>query len=109
MPRRNGYNSGNFLHNTTTTSHNEPYLFLVGCNQEEPLREHPNIFEEPIGEEEEENIPMEPKAKNKNVGGSIFSSNLSIKGENGNMLEDLKSEMLQILAMQMDTLHIRRK
>jgi len=37
------------------------------------------------------------------------SSNSSIKGENGNMLEDFKSEMLQTLAMQMDTLHIKRK
>jgi len=37
------------------------------------------------------------------------SSNLSIKGEIGHMIEDFKSEMLQILAMQMDTLHIKRK
>jgi len=37
------------------------------------------------------------------------SYNSSIKGEIRNMLEDFKSEMLQTLAMQMDTLHIKRK
>lgn len=37
------------------------------------------------------------------------SSNSSIKGELGNNLEDFKSEMLQTLSMQMDTLHIKRK
>jgi len=40
---------------------------------------------------------------------STSSSNSSIKGEIGNMLEDFKSEMLQTLSMQMDTLHIKRK
>lgn len=40
---------------------------------------------------------------------STSSSNSSIKGELGNTLEDFKSEMLQTLAMQMDTLHIKRK
>jgi len=40
---------------------------------------------------------------------SSSSSNSSIKGELGNMLEDFKSEMLQTLSMQMDTLHIKRK
>jgi len=48
-------------------------------------------------------------AKNRNVGGSTSSSNSSIKGEIGNMLEDFKSKMLQIFSMQMDTLHIKRK
>ena len=36
------------------------------------------------------------------------SSNSSIKGEIGNMLEDFKSEMLQTLALQMDTMHIKK-
>lgn len=40
---------------------------------------------------------------------STSSSNSSIKREVGNMLEDFKSEMLQALAMQMNTLHIKRK
>jgi len=37
------------------------------------------------------------------------SSNSSIKGEIGNMLEDLKSEMLQTLALQIDTMNIKMK
>ena len=40
---------------------------------------------------------------------STSSSSSSLKGELGNMLEDFKTEMLQTLAMQMDTLHIKRK
>ena len=94
MPHRNRDNSGKFLPNTPTASHSQPSLFFGGCDQEEPLGEHPDIFEEPIGEEEEENIPLEQMAENRNVGGSTFSSNSSIKGEIGNMLEDFKSEML---------------
>jgi len=37
------------------------------------------------------------------------SSNASIKGEIGNMLEDFRSEMMQTLSLQMDTMHIKRK
>jgi len=37
------------------------------------------------------------------------SSISSIKGEIGNMLEDFKSEMLQTLALQLDTINIKRK
>ena len=40
---------------------------------------------------------------------STSSSNSSLKSELGNMLEYFKSDMLQTLAMQMDTLHIKRK
>jgi len=40
---------------------------------------------------------------------STSSSSSSLRGEFGNMLEDFKSEMLQTLTMQMDTLHIKRK
>ena len=40
---------------------------------------------------------------------STSSSNSSIKGEIGNMLEDFKSEMLQTFALQMDTMNIKRK
>ena len=53
MPRRNRDNSGKFLPNTPTTSHNQPSLFFGGSDQEEPLGEQLKIFEEPIGEEEE--------------------------------------------------------
>ena len=40
---------------------------------------------------------------------STLSSNSSINGEIGNMLEDFKSDMLQTLTLQMDTMHIKRK
>jgi len=40
---------------------------------------------------------------------STSSSNLSIKGEIGNMLEDFKSDMMQTLALQLDTMNIKRK
>ena len=40
---------------------------------------------------------------------SPSSSNSSIKGEIGNMLEDFKSEMLQTLSLLIDTMHIKRK
>eukprot|EP00253_Pinus_taeda_P019096 PITA_19096 len=40
---------------------------------------------------------------------STLSSNSSIKGEIGNMLEDFKSEMLKTLALQLDTMNIKRK
>ena len=40
---------------------------------------------------------------------SPSSSNTSIKDEIGNMMEDFKSEMLQTLALQMDTMHISKK
>jgi hypothetical protein len=69
MPRRNRDNSGKFLPNTPTASHSQPSLFFGGCDQEEPLGEQPDIFEEPIGEEEEENIPLEPMAENRNARG----------------------------------------
>jgi len=54
--------------------------------------------------EEEENIPLELMAENRNLGSSTFSSNSSLRGEFENMMEDFKSEMRQILAM-----HIKRK
>jgi len=40
---------------------------------------------------------------------STSSSNSSIKGEIGNLLHDFKSEMLQTLALQLDTMNIRGK
>lgn len=40
---------------------------------------------------------------------STSSSNSSLKGEIGNMLEDFKSEILQILVLQLDTMNIKRK
>jgi len=59
------------LPNTPTASNNQPSLFFGGCELEEPLGEQPDIFEEPIGEEEEEEpIPTEPMAKNQNDRGN---------------------------------------
>ena len=40
---------------------------------------------------------------------STSSSNSSIKGEIGNMLEDFKSDMPQPLSLQLDTMNIKRK
>jgi len=40
---------------------------------------------------------------------STSSSNLFIKGEIGNMLEDFKSDMMQTIALQLDTMNIKRK
>lgn len=70
MPRRNRDNSGKFLPNTPTTSQNQPSLFFGHIDQEEPLGEKLDIFEETIGEEEEENIPPHPMAENRNVRGN---------------------------------------
>jgi len=70
MPCRNIDNSGKFLPNTPTTSHSHPSLFFAGSDQEEPLGEQPKIFEEPLGEEEEEDISPETMAENKNARGN---------------------------------------
>ena len=67
MPRMNRDNLGKFLLNTPTESNSQPSLFFNGYELEEPLGEKPNIFEEPRGEEEEdEPIPTEPMAENRN-------------------------------------------
>ena len=70
MPHRNRDNSGNFFPDTPTASHSQPSLFFGGYDQEEPLGEQPDIFEEPIGEEEEENIPLEPMVESINGRGN---------------------------------------
>jgi len=49
------------------------------------------------------------KGRASQVVASSSSSNTSIKSEIGNMLEDFKSEMLQTLALQIDTMKIKRK
>ena len=72
MPRGNRDNLGKILPNTPIASHNQPSLFFGGYNQEEPLGQQLYIFEEPIGEEEEEeeNIPPKPMAENRNARGN---------------------------------------
>ena len=49
------------------------------------------------------------KGRGSQLMASTSSSNLSIKGEIGNMLEDFKSDMLQTLALQLETINIKRK
>jgi len=67
MPCRSKDNLGKFLANTPTASNNQPSLFFVGCELEDPLGKQPKIFEEPIGEAEEEIIPATyTMAKNRN-------------------------------------------
>jgi len=71
MPRRNRDNLGNFFPNTPTASNSQPSLFFGGCELEEPLGEKLEIFEEPTrGEEEEEPIPTDPMAENRNDRGN---------------------------------------
>ena len=71
MPHRNIDNSGKFFPNTPTTSNSQPSPFFSDCELEEPLGEKPDIFEEPIGkEEEEEPIPIEPMDENQNDRGN---------------------------------------
>ena len=67
MPRRNRDNLGKFLPNTPISSNNQPSLFFGGCELEDPLGEQQEIFEELIGEEEEEEpIPIDLMAENRN-------------------------------------------
>jgi len=54
MPCRSRGNLGIFLPNNHTPSNNKSFISFCGCDLEEPLGEQPKIFEEPIGEEEEE-------------------------------------------------------
>jgi len=61
MPRRIRDTLGKFLPNTATSSNSQPPFFFIDGELEAPLVEKTNIFEEPIGEEEEEEpIPTEP-------------------------------------------------
>jgi len=70
MPHRNKDNLGKFLPNTPTTSLSHPSLFFGGSDLEEPIGKPPEIYEDPIAEEEQEIIPPEMMAENKNVRGN---------------------------------------
>jgi len=85
MPRRNRDNSGNFLPNTPTTSLSRPSLFFGGSDREEPIGEPPEIYKDPIIEEEQENIPPETMAERKNgIGnGERVEGAFSIQETNG--------------------------
>ena len=69
MPRRNEDNLGKFFPNTPTASNSQPSLFFSSYELEEHLGEQPDIFEEPTREDEEP-IPTEPMAENKNDRGN---------------------------------------
>ena len=65
MPRRNIDKTGKFLPNTPTTSLSDPSLFFGDSDPEEPIGEPPEIYEDPIVEEELENTPSEAMAENR--------------------------------------------
>jgi len=67
MPGRIRDTSGKFLPNTPTSSNSQPPFFFTDGELESSLVEKNNIFEEPIGEEEEEEpIPTEPMVEHLN-------------------------------------------
>ena len=70
MPCRNRDNLGKFLPNTPTTLLSHPSLFFGGSDPEEPIGESLEIYKEPIAEEEQETIPPETMAENRNVRGN---------------------------------------
>lgn len=71
MLSRNRDNLRIFFPNTPTASNNQPSLFFGGRELQEHLGEQPDIFEEPIGKDEEgEPIPTEPMAENRNDKGN---------------------------------------
>lgn len=70
MPCRNRDNSEKFLPNTPTTSLGHPSLFFGGSDLEEPISEPLEIYEDPIIEEEQETIPPETMAENRNIRGN---------------------------------------
>ena len=65
MPRRNRDKTGKFLPNTPTTSLSHPSLFLGDSDPEEPIGEPPEIYEDPITEEEQQNIPPKTMVENR--------------------------------------------
>ena len=69
MPRRNRDNSRKFLPNTPTTSLSHPSIFFGSSDLEEPIGEPPEVYEDPITEEEQETIPLETMAEKRNVRG----------------------------------------
>jgi len=92
MPHRNRDNLGKFLPNTPTTLNKEPSLLFGGCELEDPLGEQPNIFEEPIGEEEEI-IPLtDTMVENRNERGDMerVEGDFPIKETNGDV--DMKKK-----------------
>ena len=85
MPRRNRENSGKFLPNTPTTSLSHLSLFFGSSDLEEPIGQPLEIYEDPITEEEQETIPPETMAENRNVrgNGERIESTFPIRETNG--------------------------
>jgi len=80
MPRRSRDNLGISFPNTSTTSNNQPSLFFGGCELKDRLGEQLEIFEEPIGEEEEETYTM---VQNRNGAKKRVEGAFSIRETNG--------------------------
>lgn len=66
MPRRNRDKTNKFLPNTPTTSLSQPSLFSSNSELEEPIGEPPEIYKDPIIEQELENTSSEAIAENRN-------------------------------------------
>ena len=84
MPRRNRDRSGKFLPNTPTTSLSHPSLFFGDSDPEEPIGEHPEIYKDPIVEEELETTPSEAMADNRREDERIEGA-FPIRETNGEM------------------------
>lgn len=66
MPRRSRDKTEKFLPNTPTASLSQPSLFFGNSEPKEPIGEPPEIYEDPITEEELENVSSEAMAENRN-------------------------------------------
>ena len=84
MPRRNQDKTGKFLPDTPTTSLSHPSLFFGDSDPEEPIGEPPEIYEDPIAEEELETIPSEAMADNRREDERIEGA-FPIRETNGEM------------------------
>ena len=78
------------------------HLLAGGDIYELPYEDIKNVFRKYSRE-------ARKKGRSSELMASTSSSNSSIKGETGNIPEDFKSEMLQTLALQLDTMNIKRK
>ena len=66
MPCRNRDHTGKFLPKTPTTSLSHFSLLFSGSDPEEPTGETPKIYEGPIMEEEQENVPLDTMDEHRN-------------------------------------------
>ena len=102
MPRKNTDNSGKFLSNAPTTSNSQPSFFFTDGELEDPLGEQPYLFEEPVGEEEEEEpIPTKPMAENQDDRGNRerIESAFPIRETNGDTKMKNISPLVYLISM----------